>query len=469
MTQGIGELCRASGLYTGRLVQQRESSSRAVVSAILDRITSVDGRVSAFTEVFTDSAVADAERADLEIREGHIRSPLHGVPIAIKDVVDVAGHPTRCGSWARHDHVAARDATIVSRLRDAGLILVGKTATHEFAYGNITYPTSNPFGLDRIPGGSSGGSAAAVAARECALAIGSDTAASVRAPAALTGVSGLRPTQGRVSTAGVWPVAWSIDTIGPIARSVADMAATLQVIAGSDPIDAATADVDVPDYSSSLHDSVSGMRFGVPSEFYFDQLQPAVKSAFDTAAATLSDLGMERVDIHLPSAEAAPWAFMFICMAEAAAAHETLLAERRDLYGADVRKLVQAGQLLLAKDYIRAQRARMKIYQDFRNALRQCDVIVVPAAPAIASVRRTEIEAPVFIEGVYEPDFWAFIRLTIPMSVAGIPAVSIPCGFDDGLPIGLQIGARPFDEATLLRVAAAFQAGTNWHEREPAL
>src|SRR5579859_4037795 len=383
MSTEDGELCRASALDAARLIQRREVSSRAVVGAMLDRIAAVDARVSAFTDVFAESALADAENADLEIRRGTIKSPLHGVPIAIKDVVDVAGHPTRCGSWARHDYVAARDSTVVSRLRDAGLIVLGKTATHEFAYGNITYPTKNPFGLDRIPGGSSGGSAAAVAARECAVAIGSDTAASVRAPAALTGVSGLRPTQGRVSTAGVWPVAWSIDTIGPMARHVADLAATLQVIAGSDPADAGTADLAVPDYSASLRDAVTGLRFGVPAEFYFDQLQAPVRLAFDAATSVLADIGMQRVDIHLPSAGAAPWAFIFICMAEAAAAHEELFASRRDLYGADVRKLIQAGQLLLAKDYIRAQRARMRIYQDFRNALRQCDVIVVPAAPAV--------------------------------------------------------------------------------------
>jgi aspartyl-tRNA(Asn)/glutamyl-tRNA(Gln) amidotransferase subunit A len=469
MSGANAELHRASALETAQLVQRREISSRTAVSAVLDRISAVDDRVCAFTDVFGESALADADQADLEIREGRIRSPLHGVPIAIKDVVDVAGHPTRCGSWARHDHVATRDSTVVSRLRDAGLILVGKVATHEFAYGNITYPTKNPFGLTRIPGGSSGGSAAAVAARECALAIGSDTAASVRAPAALTGVSGLRPTQGRVSTAGVWPVAWSIDTIGPMARTTADLAATLQVIAGYDPADAGTADVPVPDYTASLRDSVAGSRFGVPAEFFFDQLQPGVRSAFDAATDVLRDLGMVRVDISLPSAGAAPWAFILICLAEAAAAHETMLAQRRDLYGADVRKLVQAGQLVLAKDYIKAQRARMRIYQDFREALRQCDVIVVPAAPAVASVRRTETEAPVYISGVAEPDFWAFIRLTIPMSVAGIPAVSIPCGFDEGLPIGLQIGGRPFDEATLFRVAAAYQESTSWHKREPVL
>ncbi len=469
MSEATTEVHRVSALEAGRRILRGETSSLALVQATLERIASVDQSVCAFTDVFGGQALEDAERADAEIRSGTIRSPLHGVPIAIKDVLDIAGRPTKCGSWARYDHVAERDSTVVARLRDAGLVLVGKTATHEFAYGNISYPTKNPFDLARIPGGSSGGSAAAVAARECALTIGSDTAASVRAPAALTGVSGLRPTQGRVSTFGVWPVAWSIDTIGPIGRSVADIAATLQVIAGYDPEDPGTSDVPVPDFSALLGESVAGMRFGVPAEFFFDQLQPGVRSAFEAAADTLTSLGMERVDIHLPTVDAAPWAFMFICLPEASSAHETLFSERGELYGADVRKLVQTGQLLLAKDYIRAQRARLKIYRDFREALDQCDVIAVPTAPAIASVRKSPLEAPVFIEGIFEPDFWAFIRLTIPMSIAGIPAMSIPCGFDAGLPIGLQIGARPFHEATLFRVAAAFQAATSWHEREPDL
>lgn len=452
------------------LISSGALTSAQITEAILRTIREVDGHVEAFTEVLYDAAMDDAVEADRDMATNDRRSPLHGIPIAIKDMIDVAGVPTRCGSASLTDYVAPSDATVVGRLRDAGAIIVGKTVTHEFAYGDVSYPTKNPWKSTAVPGGSSGGSAAAVAANECPAALGTDTACSVRSPGALNGVVGMRPTQGRVSNHGVWPLSWSFDAVGPLARNSRDAALVLQQIAGFDENDPSTSDRAVPDFTERLGRPVEGMRIGIPNHYFLDDVQPQVHQAFDRSIETLRDMGLVPVEVDLIHARTAVACFLFIGRAESATFHEPLIRARGHLYGSDVLTHQQVGELILAKDYIKAQKARVLVVQDFKQALEKCDVIATPMARATAGIRQSPTDAPVDINGNMQGPFYASCLLGVPISVAGLPAISTPSGFsDEGLPIGLQIIGRPYDEATVFQVADAFEQATDWHKKRPKI
>jgi aspartyl-tRNA(Asn)/glutamyl-tRNA(Gln) amidotransferase subunit A len=456
----IGEA--SEQLRAGRL------SPVELTRAVLDRIDAVEDRVKAYVTVMRDSALTDARAAEQAIRAGDYRGPLHGVPIAVKDLYDTAGVRTTSSSRVRAQHVPQRDAAAVERLRAAGAVIVGKTVTHEFAYGVISSPTCNPWNLDCIPGGSSGGSGAALAADECLGALGSDTGGSIRIPASANGVAGLKPTYGRVSKYGVAALSWSLDHAGPMGKSVADLALMLNCLAGHDPRDPTTVNVPVPDYTAGLRDGLGGLRLGVPTNYFFQDCDPEVESTVRAAARTLSEQGAELREVTIPDLELAPAAEFAIVLPEASSYHQPMLRRQADDYGGDVRTFLEAGELYLATHYLKAQRVRTLVKAGLRRAFDGIDALLTPTLPYPAA--RHDQAAFTTAGGVAEPVINAYVRTCCPFNLSGLPALSVPCGFTEaGLPIGLQIAGRPFDEATVLRVGQAYESATEWHRRKPAL
>jgi aspartyl-tRNA(Asn)/glutamyl-tRNA(Gln) amidotransferase subunit A len=443
---------------------RRELSVIETTRDALERIERRNPELNAFVEVFRDEAIESAGRADREAAAGRPCGPLHGVPIAIKDIFDVEGHANAAGSVLRRERIAARDAHVVSRLRAAGAILLGRLNLHELAFGITTNnphfgPTRNPWRLDRVPGGSSGGSGAALAAGLCALSMGTDTGGSIRIPAAACGVVGLKPTFGRVSRRGVVPLAWSLDHVGPMARSVEDAMLMLAVIAAPDPADPWCAKA-APQAHETFDAKLEEMRLGVPRSAFFKDLDADVERAVEQAIATLASLGARVIEIDLPHAVHAYTAFHTMLASEAAAYHRTTLETHPDDLGDDVRRGLELGGLIRAVDYVDARRMQQLVRDDFDAAFAAVDVIVTPmlphSAPAIGTAMSREPRE-------------AWNRLAPAFNLAGVPAMSLPCGFDrDGLPLGLQLAARWWDEATLARAGSAYQRKTDWHERMPA-
>jgi aspartyl-tRNA(Asn)/glutamyl-tRNA(Gln) amidotransferase subunit A len=454
------------------LIKKKALSPVELIEAILARIEAVEPKVHAFVTVLADQTRQDAQAAEMEILKGNYRGPLHGIPIAVKDIIYSKGVPAKAGSKQMATFVPTEDATSLARLREAGAILVGKVVTHEFAYGVTSPPTNNPWNLDTVPGGSSGGSGAAVAAGEIPGALGTDTGCSVRNPAALNGITGVRATQGRVSTFGVVPLSWSIDTVGPMTRSVRDAALMLNVVAGWDPKDVGSSSAPVPDFTADLGKDLTGLKLGVPRGHFAEHLHPDVKSALDAAIRKFTDLGMEMRELMLSTAKHAGNAFMGIIVPESAAYHQKWMHHAASEYGIDVRLFVELGELMLAKDYLAAQKVRTLIREDFGRALGEVDILLTPTVAAPAAKRHGH---PIFVnvhypDGYQEDVFWAYCRLTMPISMAGVPTLAIPGGFSqEGLPIGLQLTGRAFDEQTVFRVAHAYQEATDWHLQRPPL
>jgi aspartyl-tRNA(Asn)/glutamyl-tRNA(Gln) amidotransferase subunit A len=375
------------------------------------------------------------------------------------------------GSKILRDNVPAVDATVVARLRSAGAVILGKHNLHEFAFGitseNPHYgAVRNPWDLDRVPGGSSGGTAAAVAAGLCAAGLGSDTGASIRAPASFCSTVGLKPTYGRVSRAGALPLAWSLDHAGPLARSVADCAVVLQAIAGADALDPASSSEPVPDFAADLDRGVAGLRLGIPREYFFDIVEPEVKRLIDAAVSTLERLGAHIVEVSLPHVEHAQIAGNVIMGSESAAWHAGWVRERPQDYGADVLQRIRAGQLVRATEYLHSQQMRTLIQQDFRKSFERVQVVLSPTVPLVAPPIGHTLEPGGPLNLV--PRAIAN-RTTIPCNLTGMPAISVPCGFSepDGLPVGVQIMGPAFAEPLVLRVAAAYEAATQWRRQRP--
>ncbi|MGH2587283.1 MAG: amidase [Dehalococcoidia bacterium] len=443
-------------------IRAGELSPVALTEALLARIERLNPVLNAFITVTADEALAAARTAQ---ESAGPDGPLRGVPVALKDLFDVAGVPTTAGSIILADNVPARDATVMAKLRSAGAVLLGKLNMHEFAYGvSSTNPhygdCHNPWAVTHITGGSSGGSAAAVAARLCSGTLGTDTGGSIRIPASLCGVVGLKPTYGRVSRAGVVPLAWSMDHVGPIAGSVRDCALLLGVIAGHDPRDPASANVPVPDYLTGLEDGVRGLRIGLPRPYYFDELDPAVDAAVEEAARVLQAAGALVRDVTVGDGELAVLTGDTVMAGEASAFHQRWLRERPNDYGEDVRERLMLAGLSAASAYVNAQRARVAIRESFLRALNDVDVLLMPA---------TSITAP-SIMGFDVPMRVRLKRGTTPINVAGLPALVLPCGFDgQGLPIGMQLAGRPFEEALVLRAGRAYERATDWHTGRPPM
>lgn len=451
-----------------RRIASRELSPVELTRSVLERIDQVEDRLKAFVVVTAEPALEAATIAEKEIADGGYRGPMHGIPVGIKDLYDVAGLPTTASSRVRADHMATEDSACVQRLRDAGAVLVGKTHTHEFAYGIITPTTRNPWNVEHIPGGSSGGSGAAVAAGECLMGMGTDTGGSIRIPAALCGTVGLKPTYGRVSRYGVTSLCWSLDHAGPLTRTVRDAALVLGVVAGSDPRDPATADVAVSDYTEGIDAGVSGLTVGVPSNYFFDDIDPQVEASVREAVAVLEGSGATVRAVEIPYAQQIMAVEFGLIMPEASAYHQEMLRSRGEGYQDDVRVLLEAGELMLASQYLKVLRVRALIKDGFRRAFEGLDAIVCPTLPATAArVGQQEFEFP---RGVRKSVMDAYVGHSAPANVTGLPALSVPCGFDsNGLPVGLQIIGRPYEEQTILRLGQAYETATGWVNQAPEL
>ncbi len=444
-----------------------------LTEACLLRINAVDERLCAFIAVYRDAARQVAGAAETMIRAGHRLGPLHGIPLALKDNIGLAGLVTTAGSKVLADWRPREDATVAQRLKGAGAVIVGKTNMHEFAWGGTSAnphyrSVRNPWDVDRFPAGSSGGSGAAVAARTCFGALGTDTGGSIRLPSAVNGIVGLRPTIGRVSNAGVVPLAWSMDTVGPMTRTVEDCALVFSAIAGHDLRDAGSVNVPVADYAADLGRGVDGLRVGIIPGYFFEHLQAPVHDAVTAALRTFTSLGARVVDVEVEGIHGNISAQLTVESCEPSTYHQQWLRERPQDYGEDVRLLLEVGELLLATHYLQAQRYRALLRTRFLDAFKDVDVFVCPTLPFTATaVGATLVE---ILEGTPEDMLSAIMQFTGVPSLTGLPSLNVPCGFDPGgLPIGMQVIGRPFDEATLFRVGAAFQTATDFHTRCPAL
>lgn len=455
-----------------QLIKDKKISPTEITHATLDRIKLLDKKLNSYITVMGDEAIKAAQQAEKDIKKGNYKGPLHGVPISLKDLYNTRGIRTTGGSKILADFIPDEDCTVTERLKTAGAIIVGKTNMHEFALGvsneNPHFgPCRNPWDLERIPGGSSGGSAAAVAAGLCAGSMGSDTGGSIRIPAALCGIVGFKPTFGRVSKAGVLPLAWSMDHAGPMTRSVEDAALMLQVIAGWDPKDPSSAKVPVANYRRGLKAGVKGLHLGILKEGFFKGPDSEVNEAFNKTVALLKNLGAATSKASIPHIEYTPLTLRTITSVESASVHEKWLNTRPDDYGADVRARLEVSRLILASDYLRAQRVRSLIRKEFLEALSHFDALLVPTCPMTAlkigerSVKIGDKVVDVMSAiGPYAPSF----------NLTGLPALTVPCGFSKaGLPIGLQIIGKPFDEGLVLRVGWAYEANTDWHLRRPPI
>jgi aspartyl-tRNA(Asn)/glutamyl-tRNA(Gln) amidotransferase subunit A len=464
------ELCYTSLRGLATLIQRQEVSPVEATQAALDRIEKFDRSLNGFITLLRDEALTQARVYEQEILAGRYRGPLHGVPIAVKDLFYTEGIRTTAGSRILLDFKPAYDATVITKLYDAGAILIGKLNMHEFARGatntsSLAGACRNPWDTLRVSGGSSGGSAAAVAAGFCFGALGSDTAGSIRIPAALCGIVGLKPTYGRVSRHGVFPLSWSLDHVGPMARTVADTALMLQVIAGHDRHDPTTRTAVVPDYSAVLTKDIEGARLGIPQQFYLEQLDAEVRDSVRAALQTLERVGAQLEEVSLPLSKYAAAASRIIASAESAEVHEPFLKARSSDYTPDVRAGLLTGQLILGKHYLKAQRVRRLIRQEMTAALRRVDALVMPTVP-IPAPRVGDATVGMGQETVDVTS--ALSRLTRPANLAGFPAISVPCGFTEGsLPVGLQLVGRPFAEATILQLAFAYEQESTWQRRRP--
>ncbi len=475
-----------------QLLQRKELSARELCDAVLERIEQLDGDIRAYLTVTPDEAREQARRVDERRAAGEELHPLAGVPLAIKDNMCTRGVKTTCASKILANFVPPFDATVVARAREAGLVFLGKTNLDEFAMGSSTensgfFPTHNPWDKERVPGGSSGGSAAAIAAQEAILALGSDTGGSIRQPASFCGVVGLKPTYGRVSRYGLVAFASSLDQIGPLTKDVRDAALLLNVISGKDPLDATSAEVDVPDFTESLIDDVNGVRIGVVRELFAEGVQDEVRDAVRAAIDVLADAGAQCEEVSLPHALYGLPCYYLIAPSEASsnlarfdgvryghrtqervADHIELYQKtRREGFGAEVKRRILIGTYALSAGYydayyLKALKVRTLIKRDFEKAFERFDVLAAPTSPTVA-----------FKLGERLADHLAMKMsdvCTIPVNLAGIPGISVPCGLSrEGLPIGLQLMSKLFDEQTLLRVAYTYEQATEWHLRRPEL
>jgi len=485
------------------LLRKGEISSVELTQALLDRIVEIDNQIKAYLTLTPELALEQAREADARIaalrREGRLDrlNPLIGIPMAVKDVICTKGVPTTCASRILEDFIPPYDATVMELLYQAGAVLLGKTNMDEFAMGSSTensafFPTHNPWDLDRVPGGSSGGSAAAVAADEAIFALGSDTGGSIRQPASFCGIVGLKPTYGRVSRYGLVAFASSLDQIGPLTKDVRDAALVMNVIARYDPRDSTSVNLPTPDYTKALVPDIEGLRVGVPREYFIEGMQPGVEAAVRAAIEKLAELGAEVEEVSLPHTDYSLPTYYLIAPAEASAnlarydgvkyglscpdAEDIWDAYRKTRqrgFGPEVKRRIMLGTYALSAGYydayyLKAQKVRTLIKQDFDRAFERFDVLVAPTSPTVAFRLGEKVEDPL---QMYLSDIF-----TLSMNLAGICGISIPCGFAHNgseetseLPVGLQIMGPAFGEEAMLRVAYAYEQATEWHKRRPAL
>jgi aspartyl-tRNA(Asn)/glutamyl-tRNA(Gln) amidotransferase subunit A len=473
-----------------KLLKDRQLSSVELTGTILERIQQVEPKVHACVTVTSELALEQAEKADKLLADGN-GNPLTGIPVLVKDNMCTRGILTTCSSQMLQNFVPPYDAFVVEKLNDCGAVIVGKTNMDEFAMGSSTensalFTTPNPWDLSRVPGGSSGGSAAAVATSEAVYALGSDTGGSIRQPAGFCSVTGLKPTYGRVSRYGLVAFASSLDQIGPLTQDVTDCALVMNAIAGHDPRDSTSAPYPTPDYTQCLIANLKEMRIGIPKEYFVEGLQKEVEAVIRTAVGQLEQLGASvDWDVSLPSTPYALAAYYIIAPSEASAnlarydgvkygfsyadtdnMWEALEKTRQHGFGAEVKRRIMLGTYALSAGYydayyLKAQKVRTLIRQEFDRAFEKYDALITPTSPTVPFKIGEKTDDPL---QMYLSDV-----CTLPINIAGVPAISIPAGFADGLPIGMQIIGKPFGEETILKVAHAFQQATDWHKRRPQI
>lgn len=450
------ELLSKTATQVARLIETKEVSPVEVTRALLDHAHELNDTVNAYISFRDDAALQEAQKAEDEIAAGQYKGPLHGIPMAIKDNIYIGGEVTTMASKIHRDFVSKDDSSVVKKLKEAGAVLTGKLNMHEYAWGidnNSPHfgPVHNPWNLDKVPGGSSGGSGAAVASNTTFTTLGTDTAGSIRIPSAACGLVGLKPTHGRVAKYGCYPLAWSLDHIGPMSKSVEDAAATLQAIAGFDPRDPTAVDVPVDDYRAALGGDPKGLVIGVEEDYFFRDVHDPIEKLVRKQIDELVGRGAVLKTVTIPSLAYSEWAELATSLSEASAIHHSDLLERPDDFGADIRFLFELGELFSSIDYLQAQQVRRQLKQDFTAALDEVDVLIAPTLPvlppdigsAVANLNGQEVD---LIDN--------FIRFTGPGNLTGLPALTVPVGVEEGLPVGLQIMGKAFDESTVLRVGA---------------
>ena len=466
------EICYMSAGDLSKLVQSQEISPVEIIEAHLTRIDATEPVLNSFITLLADQARKAARQAEKDIQAGRYKGPLHGIPVALKDLYNTGGVRTTSGSRIFDTFIPAEDCTVAAKFHQAGAILLGKLNMHQFAYGptgeNPDYGhMHNPWNPDMVTGGSSGGSGSAAAAGQCTITTGSDTGGSIRIPAALCGIVGLKPTYGLVSRYGLSALSWSLDHPGPMTRTVEDTAITMNVIAGHDPRDVASAKVDIPDYTSALTGDVKGLRIGIVKEYFEAPLDPQVRKAVMDAISLLESMGAEVKEVSYPMFNQSQAISSAVLMAEATAYHRDLLEKDGHQLYEPVRQRLEAGLFISAAEYLRAQQARSIFDQQGRRLLDEVDLLAGPTEPITAP----EILASKVMAGEQEVGVvGALTQYTRPYNINGFPAISVPCGFsDDGMPIGLQLAGRPFDELTVLRAAHAYEQANDWHTRRPPI
>lgn len=474
-------------------IKAKEITSQELTRSCLERISEKDSKISAFLEVDKEKALQTAEAIDEKIQQGEYDSPLMGIPCALKDNIAVQGAKTTAGSKILENYIASYNATVVEKLKAAGLVLLGKTNLDEFAMGSSTensafFKTKNPWNQKKVPGGSSGGSAAAVAADECIYALGSDTGGSVREPAAFCGVIGLKPTYGRVSRYGLIALASSLDQIGPITKTVKDCALVLNAIAGKDNYDSTTAFEPVPDYTKDLEKEIKGLKIGIPKEYFIEGMDPEVEKSVKEAIEKLETLGAKIQAVSLPYTEYALAVYHIILPAEASAnlarydgirygysvQKEKQIADLFSVYsqsrakglGDEVKRRIIMGTFSLSSGYydayyLRAQKVRTLVEKDFEKVFKTVDLLATPTTPTVAFNLGEKLEDPLtmYLSDIYN----------VSANIGGIPAISVPCGLVRSLPVGLQFMGKPFSENLLLRVAYQYEQATTWHLKKPGI
>jgi len=472
-------------------IKQKELSPVELTQSILDRIQDKDEKLNTYITVLSEKALQSAKKAEEEISKGNYLGPLHGIPLGLKDIFITKNITTTCGSKMLENFIPPYDATVTQKLLDSGAVILGKNNMDEFAMGSSTEtsyfgPTANPWDLERVPGGSSGGSASATAASLCLGSVGTDTGGSIRQPAALCGVVGMKPTYGRVSRFGMIAFASSLDQAGPITKTVEDTALILNAISGPDPKDSTCVDIPVPDYTLSLKGDIKGLRIGIPKEYFVDGMDKEVEEAAKNAIRMVEELSAEVIEISLPHTEYAVLTYYIIAPSEASSnlarydgvkygfraegaesLRDMYFKTRAEGFGDEVKRRIMLGTYALSSGYydayyLKAQRVRTLIKNDFEEAFKKVDVIMAPTTPEVAFKIGEKTQDPL---KMYLSDV-----LTIPCNIAGLPGISVPCGFStDGLPIGIQVLGKPFDEETVIHVAHAYEQHTNWREKRPTV
>lgn len=473
------------------LIRDKKISPVELTKAFLERIETVDKELNTYITVLSEHALNTAESAEKEIMKGNYLGPLHGVPIGLKDIFVMKDVAATCGSKMLENFISPYDATVTARIKKSGAVILGKNNMDEFAMGSsneTSYfgPVKNPWNTGKVPGGSSGGSASAAAAGLCTASIGTDTGGSIRQPAALCGITGLKPTYGRVSRYGMIAFASSLDQAGPLTKSVEDAAIILNAISGRDEMDSTSVDIEVPDFTKKLNGDIKGMKIGIPKEYFVDGMDSEVESAVLKAIKDIESLGAEIIEISLPHTKYAISTYYIIAPCEASSnlarydgvrygyrapdvdnLNDLFIRSRSEGFGEEVKRRIMLGTYALSSGYydayyLKAQKVRTLIREDFKNAWEKVDVIVTPTTPETAFGINEKTDDPI---KMYLSDV-----LTIPCNIAGIPGLSTPCGFSSGnLPIGLQILGKSFDEESILRVAHAYEKVNNWNLKTPEI